>query len=271
MERVDLGAIALLSAATFAGSLPLYSQAVNAASGASTVAPGSLVSVYGSFINATGQAVTIPLPTSVGGFFFLLWNGKSALSDSDVADRVPLLYWSPSQINVALPNSAAAGYSLVARENGLPDGSVPLNVAEQAPGIFVNPVSDCSILAAGCGQKLVRGILTDGNYSLIGSGNPTHPGQSLVIWVTGLGITPTWPQVLILPNTGNSVTANVFYTGHTSFVGLDQVNITLPNGKTLSPGCTVGAHIEIQLSMKSLITGIQSNTVSLPVVTDSCN
>lgn len=108
------------------------------------------------------------------------------------------------------------------------------------------------------------------NYTLISSGNPAHPGQSLVIWLTGLGVTPTAPQVSILPAVGNLIPATVFYAGHTSFAGLDQVNVTLPGGNALAPGCSIGGHIEVQLSMKSTISGVQSNTVSLPLVTDSC-
>ncbi len=251
-------------------SSPLYGQAVNSASGAAIVAPGSLVSVFGKFTTDTGQA-KLPLPISEGGIYFVPWDGKGE-PNADPRLGVPLLYWSPSQVNVLLPYSATDAKVLFSRSTkGYPNGSVPLAVAAQAPGIFVNPASDCSILAVGCGLRLVRGILTDGNYGLIDSINPAHPGQSLVVWVTGLGITLTWPEVLISPSIGSPAAASVFYTGHTSFAGLDQVNVTLPQGNALSPGCSIGAHLEVQLSMKSTVTGIQSNTIALPVITDSCN
>jgi uncharacterized protein (TIGR03437 family) len=255
----------------------LHGQAVNAASGASEVAPGSLVSVYGNFAVGTGQARSIPLPTSTGAFYFLLWNGVSLITDT-VPNRIPLLYWSPTQINVLLPNSGngnllfnsvGSGNILVGFASGTPRGTVALNVIQQAPGIFLNPTSDCSILPAGCGQKLIRGILTDANYTLIASGNPARPRQSLVIWVTGLGITPTAPQVT-LSGAGAPVATNVFYSGHTSYAGLDQVNVTLPDGDTLVSGCAIGARVELQLSMRSTLNGYQSNAVSLPIVTDTC-
>jgi uncharacterized protein (TIGR03437 family) len=247
---------------------PLYCQAVNSASGASGVAPGSLVSWYGIFPLAQGEAQSIPLPTRVGQVYFFLWDVSSGL----IGPAVPLLYWSPSQINLVLPSSATAGRYLQASSPVTGTSiNVSLNVLLQAPGIFLNPTSDCSISAAGCGQKLLRGILTDSNYALINSGNPAHPGQSFVIWITGLGVAPTAPEVSIMPSTGSPVAATVFYAGHTSFAGLDQVNVTLPGGNALAPGCSIGAHVEVQLSMKSVITGVQSNTVSVPVITDSCN
>jgi uncharacterized protein (TIGR03437 family) len=251
-----------------AGALCTNGQAVNAASGSSTVAPGSLVSVYGNFTNSTGAAVSLPLPPSVFAFYFLLWSGHGAVSDT-VANRVPLLYWSPSQINIVLP-SAANGSVLVGRDNGLPDGSAALNVAAQAPGIFVNPASDCS-LSVGCIQTNKRGILTDGNYDLVNSENPAHPRQALAIWCTGLGTAATTPEIVMSPGTG-SVSAAVLYSGHTSFAGLDQVNFTIPQGSALTTPCSLGSRLEFQqLSMRSTTSGVQSNAVIVPVVVNSCN
>ncbi|HTX38605.1 MAG TPA: hypothetical protein VME43_26445 [Bryobacteraceae bacterium] len=249
------------SSALLLGTIPLHAQAFNAASGGSAVAPGSLVSVYGKFD-----------PATIGGALaeVLLWDGNP--DDILNLSPVPILYQSVTQINIFLPDSAGPGSQLEPRTWDTPAGSpIPLNVAAQAPGIFVNPTPDCSIAAAGCAQALRRGIITDTNYALIGSGNPAHPGQALVIWATGLGVVPTWPQVSILPNNGNPATANILYTGHTTIPGLDQVNITMPSGASIGSSCSLGVHLEVQLSMKSLTTGIQSNTVPLPVITDSCN
>jgi uncharacterized protein (TIGR03437 family) len=261
-------------AVSTAYSQAVNAQAINAASGAAIVAPGSLISVFGKFDAPTGKATTLPLPTTTipGGFSFMMAGGAGILARS-----VSLLYWSPSQINALLPASATSQSQFLEYIYGQPlSGRVLLSVAAQAPGIFTNPVSDCSLAADGCWQRILRGIITDGYYFPINSLNAARPGQSLVIWVTGLGSNVVslplseYPVVALLPS-GAAVTVKVFYAGPTTFAGLDQVNITLPGGKALSPGCVVGAHVEIPLSMKSVVTGIQSNTVLLPVVTDSCN
>jgi uncharacterized protein (TIGR03437 family) len=257
---------------TFAGTntVCLGQTAVNAASGASAVAPGSLISIYGSFNVSTGRAASFPLPT-IAGFccYFVLYSGSGALN---TADRMPLLYWSPSQINGFLSQTASL-IAIRSIQNGSdsPAGSASLNIQTQAPGIFTNPVTDCSISAQGCTQRIARGIITDAYNGLVMSTNPARPGQGLVIWVTGLGTNPVAPQVTILPPTGNPANATVFYSGHQpSFVGLDQVNFYVPGATELNSPCIVGSHLELQLSMKSTVSPVVSNVISLPVLIDSC-
>ena len=247
---------------------------VNAASGASAVAPGSIISLYGvaGVIGVTGQATTLPLPTSIeNGSVYL-----SLLPIGSTANRLSLFYWSPSQVNALLPSSVSTGSATIALRKisfgaDLPAGSAVANVQAQAPGIFVNPTADCSVSAQGCAQKLTRAILTDASYALVLSTNPAHTRQGIAIWCTGLGTAATAPQVTILPAAGLAINAQVFYSGHTGEVGLDQVNFYVPTGAALSSPCVVGSHLELPISIRSVVSGVQSNILSLPVIVDSCS
>jgi hypothetical protein len=94
--------------------------AVNAASGASAVAPGSIISIYGiaaGVIGVTGQATTLPLPTSAeNGRVYL---SLLPISLSSLANRLSLFYWSPSQVNALLPSTVSTGAVTIAvREGG---------------------------------------------------------------------------------------------------------------------------------------------------------
>src|ERR1019366_6170304 len=111
-----------------------------------------------------------------------------------------LFYWSPSQVNALLPAKVSTGAVTIAlRQAGgpggadVPAGSAIANVQTQAPGMFVDPTTDCTILGAGCATQLIRAIITDASGQLINSRNPARSGQSMVIWLTGLGLSATAP------------------------------------------------------------------------------
>jgi uncharacterized protein (TIGR03437 family) len=262
----------------FCASFSLISNAqviVNAASGGQAVAPGSIISVYGiasGVIGVTGQATTLPLPTSISGgrvYLSLLPISFSAVN------RVSLFYWSPSQVNALLPETVAPGSVTIAVRSAsggadVPAGSTVANVQTQAPGIFVSPIKDCSVSVDGCSQQLTRAILTDSRNGLILSTNPARPRQGIAIWCTGLGTLAQAPEVTILPPSGAPINVQVFFSGHTTFAGLDQVNFYVPEGSALGSPCVVGSRYELQLSMRSTISAVQSNVLSLPVLIDSC-
>ena len=176
-------------------------------------------------------------------------------------------------MNALIPATVPTGAVTIALRSNYrgPAGSAVANVQAQAPGIFVNPSADCSVSSQGCAQMLSRAVLTDGRNALILSTNPAHTGEGIVIWLTGLGVSATAPQVNLLPFTGSAVSAQVFYSGHTSLAGLDQVNFYVPSGKALATPCIVGSRLELPMSLRSTVSGIQSNVLSLPVLVDACN
>src|ERR1022692_976900 len=92
-----------MSSGAFSQALPKVDPAgvVNGASYAQPIAPGSLVSIFGTNLAATTMtAQETPLPTEFAGTSVTL-NGIKA----------PLLFVSPSQINLQAPSSLSISYS----------------------------------------------------------------------------------------------------------------------------------------------------------------
>ena len=103
---------------------------INAANGISPVAPGSLVSIYGSELSAgLAEADTIPLATTMSNVS-VTFNGVPA----------PLLFVSDGQINAQLPwnvlSSGTVGTALVVvTRNNQASAPQSLQVGPFSPGI----------------------------------------------------------------------------------------------------------------------------------------
>lgn len=211
----ELWAMPLLPAISAAG-------VVDAAGYLPTLAPGGLASLFGvELAGETAAASGFPLPT-------ILADAKVKVNGIDA----PLLFVSPTQINFQVPYETPLGasVSVVASLNGQQSLSEPTAVAEFAPAIFVNPNTDEPIV-----QRHPDG-------ALITTQNPAQPGDTLIVYVTGIGgldnppatgaaatdsplsMATTAPTVLV-----GGVEATVLFAGLApDFVGLGQINIELP-------------------------------------------
>src|SRR5690242_7903956 len=101
---------------------------VNAANFTAPVAPGSLVSIFGSNLGPQpAPADSIPLPTSLAG-----------VSVSSNGLLAPLLYVAPGQINAQLPFELAsnAPVNVVVNNNGVLSAPQKVDVSPFAPGVF---------------------------------------------------------------------------------------------------------------------------------------
>jgi uncharacterized protein (TIGR03437 family) len=210
--------------------VPVISQdgVVNSATFAAQgpLAPGTLVSVFGSRL-AQGQAsaTSLPLPGSLAGGNILL-GGKQA----------PLFYASDGQVNAVVPYGIPVNSSqqvLASRGNSI---SVPqaITIATAAPGVFT---SDGKL-------GIVIDVDAAGNQTRVDASHPAKPGDTLVIYCTGLGevdppvVAGNPTPVNPLSRTVNPVTvtlggasADVLFAGLTpTLVGLYQVNISIPPG-----------------------------------------
>jgi uncharacterized protein (TIGR03437 family) len=263
MARKLLAALALASSASNAQTV------VNAASGGSAVAPGSIISIYGSFPFSLGQAFQLPLPTVIDTYYTFSTFGSKA------SPPIPLFFWSGTQVNALLPTSTAdKTLALFSARLGMNSaiGQALINLQSQAPGIFTNPTQDCSLTSTACSLKLTRGIITDAAGNLISSTNPAKSQQIVVIWATGIASAadtpsgrPTVNLASVLGPSGAAVSGNVLYAGPTVLQGLDQINFRVPS---FSP-CIEGQKADASLTVKSTVSGIQSNAVWLPVI-NSC-
>ena len=143
---------------------PVISLISNSAgNGAGAVAPGSIVSVYGTNLaSGTQTASQNPLPKVLAASRILI-NGLAA----------PLLSASSTQINAQVPYETPAGTAtLVAMAGNSASAPAALRIQETAPGIFVV-------------------LNQDGTVN--GPAHAASPGSPLLVLATGLG--PTEPSV----------------------------------------------------------------------------
>jgi uncharacterized protein (TIGR03437 family) len=255
--------ILLIGAVAAQSQTPVVSPGgvVDAAAGSSPVAPGGLVSIFGSNLaSALAVADTIPISTSLGNVS-VTFNGISA----------PLLFVSTGQVNAQLPwdvlSSGTVGTAnLVVTSNGKPSTSIGVPVGPFSPGIFST------------GTQAIAYGNSDGLIAAAAGAIPgltTHPAKindptTLVILATGLGAvnppvqtgsnvtdgqvhsTTTTPTVTV----GN-VAAQVFFSGMSpQFVGVYQLNIVI------APGTPTGDKIPLQISMGGVTT---PNTITIAV------
>ena len=197
---------------------------------AGSVAPGEIVTVYGSGIGPTLLTPFQPtdaglVPTAIAGYQ-LLFNGLPA----------PLLYASAGQISAIVPYGVTGSKAQVSVQfQGQSTPPVTLSLRPAAPGVF-------TVDSSGSGQA--RGINQDGSSN--GASRPAVAGSFLTLFLTGEGQTtpggidgklagspaPT-PQQEVAVTIGGKP-ATVQYAGGAPGVvaGVMQLNVQVPSGVT---------------------------------------
>ena len=195
---------------------------VNAFSSLPSIAPGTLISIYGTNLAAAdGRSTATPLPTSLNGTSVSI-NGIPA----------SLLFVSATQINAQAPFETPLGTAALVVQNGaLKSASVKVDVRAAAPGILALPGGSHALAV---------------NYpggALNASQNPVHPGEYAVVYLTGQGLVdrpvasgaeaPASPLSLPLAAVRaklGGIPAEVAFAGLApGFVGLLQVNLLVPD------------------------------------------
>jgi uncharacterized protein (TIGR03437 family) len=205
---------------------PKITSVVNAANGGTDVAPGGLISVFGTQLSPVNLATSeIPLPTALA---------NSCLSVNGLP--VPILFVSPDQVNAQMPFEAFGDVTLVLRTPGGQSNSYDLVIEPNAPSVFLSGT-------AGPQDNIPTVVRNDDNQLV----TPSHPihrksNSALVIYLTGLG--PTSPAVgtgqpapfgpLALSLTQPTVTLGgvelpVLFSGLApGLVGVDQIDVSVP-------------------------------------------
>jgi uncharacterized protein (TIGR03437 family) len=153
---------------TVAWYAPSGSQAVvNAASGLPSIAPGSLISIYGkSLAVETRAAGRLPARTSL--------NGTSVTINGVLA---PLFLVSPTQINAQVPFETPVGNATpVVVAAGQKNAAVTFMVTATGPGVLMQPE----------GSHAIAQNYPD--WSLNSPENPARPGQYITVYLTGQGL-----------------------------------------------------------------------------------
>jgi uncharacterized protein (TIGR03437 family) len=139
---------------------------VNTANFTSAIAPGGLVSIFGQNLASSATASSYPLPNILGGTCVTLNNSP-----------LPILATSPTQVNVQIPPTLAAGrYPLVVHSisGQAASSSLTVTVSKYAPAIFLD---------AGGPQIFHK------NGARVDKNHPATRDEPLTIYATGLGVT----------------------------------------------------------------------------------
>jgi uncharacterized protein (TIGR03437 family) len=203
---------------------------VNAGSSApftAAISPGELLTLYGSNLSGSTQvASSIPFPTTLANNVQVKINGIPA----------PLYYVTPTQLSAIVPYAVTSGLAQVqVINNNTPSNLVTMLVGATAPGVLTQSQN-------GLGYGDV--IHADG--TLVNAQNPAKPGETVSVFLTGLGpVSPSINDGAAGPTNPYSLATNTVtaFVGGTSapvgyaglaptLAGLYQVNITIPSGLT---------------------------------------
>jgi len=228
-----------------------------------SVAPGELLALYGSGLSSStvitqgGQV----FPTSLNNVTVTM-NGVNApiyyVSDTAIAATVP---WE-------LASNQTALVDIQVNNNGVKSNVVQVYETDAAPGSF-------STGATGIGYAAATHA---SNGSIITAANPVQPGETISLYVTGLGpVTPAVADGAVGPsnplsyadlfNTGNlqvqfndlvndPIAGTITYAGLApTLSGLYQINVTLP-----SAGLNTGGNVLVQLATD----GASNTQVQIP-------
>jgi uncharacterized protein (TIGR03437 family) len=165
------------------------------------LAPRTLISIYGSDLPSGADA-----QVSVNG------------------TATSLYYTSANQINALLPDSAS-GLTTLTVQSSSGKNTVNVYVDAAAPAIFTQDSSGTGAASA----------LKASDQSLVTADHPLHSGDSVELYATGLGLTSASNGLDIAVQqptvTVGGVDCPVTFAGAApNYVGLDQINCTIPAG-----------------------------------------
>jgi len=217
------------------GNPPATAAIVNAASEAPTsIAPGEIITIFGTGVGTVLSGLTLDandtVSTSLGGAQVLI-NGVAA----------PLIYASPSQLNVIVPYEIAGGEiaNVVVQSAGLQSAAWGIPIAASSPAIFTIPEN-------GAGQ----GAVLNQDNSVNSATNPAARGSVIQIYATGGGQTsPASSTGSVAPAKANlalpvtvsigGANAQVVYAGSApgEVEGVVQINAIVP--QSVTPGAAL--------------------------------
>jgi uncharacterized protein (TIGR03437 family) len=230
----------------------------NSASGASLVAPGSVISIYGTSLGTTPTAATSSsLPLTLGGVAAVITDSKS------IPAFLALEYVSPTQINAQIPSSVAPGAARITISVGSTTQSTAAAISPIAPGLFAANENGTGVAVAELLSTNPNGFQSVTTvFQCPGSPAPCIPvpfsvANSPVLVLYGTGIDNAAPGTITVSVGGSSITPS--YAGAAGFAaGVDQINVPLP--ATLAGSGLVGVSVSAATSGGATVT---SNVVTV--------
>lgn len=222
------------------GNAQTINAVVNAASNArpglpnAAIAQGALFILYGTGLGpaSIAQATSYPLPTNLAGTSIKVTVGGSTV------DAI-MSYTLATQVAAILPSSTPVGTGTITLTyNGSSSAPAPITVVGRGFGTF-------TVNQGGSGP----GIITYADYSLVTPTKAANPGETLIVWGTGLG--PVTGNEAAGPLPGNlggaevwvgNQQAQVTYAGRSGCcAALDQIAFVVPPGIA---GCNISLAVK---------------------------
>ena len=188
-----------------------------------SLAPRMFIAVYGTILaDKTAQATGATFPTQLADAQVLV-NGSA----------IQLYYVSPAQIDAVLPDSVS-GLTQLTIQNSAGKNTVNIYVAAAAPAIFTQDASGTGPASA----------LKASDQSLVTADNPLNAGDAVELYATGLGLTTPSNGLDVAVQqptvTVGGVACPVTFAGAApGYIGLDQINCTIPAGLASSASAPV--------------------------------
>ena len=245
-QVLALSGCLLLASATLAQTPTIQPNGVVNAAGSSrtVVAPGSLVSIFGSGL-ASGLSISnsVPVSTKLGDVDSVTIGGVAA----------PLVFVSDGRINAQVPWGVNPGQAdVIVSRAGAASQPMSVLVNRFAPALF------------GLNLGTLQAIATNGDGTLVApsgsipgiASHPASAGDTITLFATGLG--PVDPAMTdgIIPADATRPTANPVTVligaapGSVSFAGLSpqflgvyQLNVVVPSGVPAGSAVAVQAQV----------------------------
>jgi uncharacterized protein (TIGR03437 family) len=255
VRLLRLSALAFSSVISVAAA-PAITNVYNAASWLppglpnSGVAQGAIFTIVGTGMGPSTllQAQSYPLFTTQG-----LGGTTIQVKVGSVTENCIMVYTWNVQVAAILPSATPVG-----------TGTLSLTYQGATTTFAIQ------VVAANFGTSALNsggtgpGVFTDASNNAITMINPAHPGDTVVMWGTGLGavtgdeteppletnLYPTGLQVLV-----QNQEAMVVYAGRSSSPGLDQINFVIPAGIS-------GCKISIAVTVKGVTGNITTTSVA---------
>ena len=233
-------------------------QVVSAATYSSNaiIAQGSFFAVLGSGLGSDALA---PEPTSETGLPTMLpANSGTSVVVTDSAGKTSnclLRFVSPSQIDAVMPSTVAVGPARVTVSvNGEVVGSGNITIAQEQFGVFYEN-------GQGWGQAVAQNISTAAGFAANNLTTPANPGQSVILYGTGLGplpaqmddskpaaadvnfLAPPYNYSVTVWVNGEAVPSSFAGRAQGGFPALDQIDFKLP--ADVAEGCFVRGEVQV--------------------------
>jgi uncharacterized protein (TIGR03437 family) len=206
------------------------------------LAPNTIATIYGTNLAYSTAAIT---QNEIGGGSLPTVLGTSETQVFVNNYPANLYYVSPTQINFLVPpNAQGTSMTIWVTVDGAVGPIVSFPLAAAAPGLFQLDATNA--------------VATFADGSVVTPQSPASPGDTVVLWATGLGATDPNPIYGQLPTAAAPLSAGanlavlldgvpvprgaIAYAGLApNFAGLYQINVTLPE--------TTGSNPEIRVQV----------------------